>query len=89
MSNFAPRDSKVIQDWYNHPQYCTPKQEGQGRYIMIDMHMRMHQCSSGNELRRIHELNPEKWLTGPMWMPLSQEDYDRIKAREDHFIDNF
>ena len=86
---FEPRDSKHILDWYEHPKYATPPQEGQGRYIMMNQLLEVFSCSSGNELRRIHELDPSRWLTGPIWVPLSKEDNDRIRAKEDHMMDNW
>lgn len=85
-SAFDPRDTKQIQEWYTHPKYAN--EEGQGYYVMIDIYLKAYICSSGNELKRVHQLDPSKWLTGPMWLPMSKEDYTRIWAREEYLMDN-
>lgn len=91
MSDFAPRDSKILRNLgeYTHPRYVTPKEEGQGRYVMMDINRRLVHCQSGNNLLFIHNQDPSRWLTGPIWMPLSQEDCDRINAQEQSAINKF
>lgn len=78
-------DSKEIQEWYGHP----PKDEGQGVYVMIDAKGESHWCSSGNELRRVHEISPSEWLTGPIYMTISAEDKKRLDAWLENVCDNW
>lgn len=82
MSEFAPRDSHEILDGYPHP----PKEEGQGVYIMVDTNGKSHWCPSGNELRRVYLLNPSLYLTGPIYVPLSKVDKDRLFKWMDDYM---
>lgn len=58
-------------------------------YVMMDINLRMHSCKSGNEMKRVYNLNPANWITGPVWLPLSKEDSDRIDAATEQMISNF
>jgi hypothetical protein len=86
-SQFEPRDSKKILESYGHPKYAG--EEGQGVYTMLDAKGKLHWCPSGNELRRVHELNPSRWLTGPMFTALSVEDHKRFMDEFNRQCDNF
>lgn len=65
-------DSTIIKEWYGHPE------DGQGVYTMIDAKGRSHWCFSGNEMSRVYKMFPENYLTGPIYLHLSKEDYDRL-----------
>jgi hypothetical protein len=76
MSEFTPTDSLVIRDAYTHPKYVG--EDGQGVYVMMSSRGSLTWGFSGNELKRVYNLNPSQWTTGPIWLPLSKEDYARV-----------
>jgi hypothetical protein len=87
MSQFIPRDSLDILQSYNHPKYVGG--QGQGVYIILDSRGKLHWCPSGNNLKSMYQRNPEKYLTGPIWLPLSVEDYNRFHDEFDRQVNNF
>lgn len=76
-------DSTTIQEWYDHPT------DGQGVYVMYHKTGKFSWCPSGNELRRVYLLDPACWISGPIFLPLSKEDYDRIMKDFKDACDNF
>ena len=82
---FLPRDSKDIAESYGHP----PAGELKGVYTMLDSRGKLHWCPSGNEMRRVHELNPDMWATGPLFFQMSDEDYERFMESFEMMCDNF
>lgn len=83
ISEFVPRDSKDVLDWYGHPD------EGQGVYVMLHRDGHLSWCPSGNEMRRIHQLKPEAWLTGPVFLPLGTDDHTRFMDEFNRHCDRF
>lgn len=81
----AINDSKEIQEWYGHP----PKEVGQGVYVILDVKGKLHWCPSGNNLRSCHNAEPNKYLTGPIYLSLSKEDYNRFIKWFDDFCDRW
>lgn len=86
MSQFIPRDSLVIQDRYTHPMHVGLP--GQGVYVIFDKHGKISYSLSGNNLKWFYERKPENYMTGPIWLPLSPEDYNRVKESLDHLVNN-
>jgi len=78
-------DSKIIKEWYDHP----PKEEGQGVYVMFTKDGDLKWCPSGNELRRIHEIDPSQWMSGPIFLSLSKADDGRIREFLEDLVNNF
>ena len=85
MSGNEIRNSKEIQEFYGHP----ADGEGQGVYMMLEVKGKVHWCPSGNELSRWHELEPTRWLTGPIFVPLSKEDHERFAKEFRRKVDRF
>lgn len=60
----APHDNEiVIKDWYAH-------EHGKSVFVMFDKRGTTHWCYSGNELRRIYLLDPSKWISEPLELPI-------------------
>lgn len=86
-NQFSPRNSLEILSSYTHPKYEGV--EGQGVYVMYSKSGSFSWCPSGNELKRVYEQDPKEWLSGPIWLPLSKEDYDRIMNDFKEMCENF
>lgn len=83
MNGYEIRDSKGILEYYDHPK------EGQGVYVFLGEQGKLKWCPSGNNLKTFHEAAPEKYLTGPIFLPLSKEDHQRFLQEFHRQCDNF
>lgn len=81
------RDSKEILPVYGHP--SSVGAEGQGMYVMLHRDGKLSWSPSGNNMRQIHERQPEAWLTGPIFLPMSREDYERFITEFRRACDNY
>lgn len=79
-------DSTNLFSHYSHP---SGDDVGDGIYVMFRKEGQVSWCPSGNELARIYRLDPDAWMTGPIYLALSPADSRRIHTHFESLTNNF
>ncbi len=67
-----------LKEWYAHEHESSI-------FVMFNKRYELIWCPSGNELRRIHLIHPEEFLSGPIELPVTPEIYQMLVDHMDDF----